>query len=172
MENTTTKMCRRCETEKAMDHWQTRNRSRDGLQIYCKECMNAMTPKGTKRFHNSCQSGIYLIKNTVNGRVYVGSSKYLEARIKTHISSLTSGKHYNKALQEDWARFGSTAFDFQIVETGISDDLLKVFEQSYMDLEENLYNTTRALQWNKVIEPTIVMQYLDDLLEMLEREGN
>ena len=49
--------------------------------------------------------GIYIVKNLVNGKVYVGSSITVLARVTAHKSELRKGKHRNKysdALGEIW----------------------------------------------------------------------
>lgn len=62
------------------------------------------------------KSGIYKITNAVNGRVYIGKAKYVQARWKRHIRELTQNKHHNKHLQADWATYGQSAFSFELIE--------------------------------------------------------
>ena len=47
-------------------------------------------------------AGVYMLKNETNGKVYIGSSANIENRLNTHRSDLRRGKHYCKALQEDF----------------------------------------------------------------------
>lgn len=59
------------------------------------------------------RSGLYTITNSVNGRIYVGSSVDVAARLKKHASRLAAGSHENHKLQSDWLAFGPAAFVFR-----------------------------------------------------------
>lgn len=63
------------------------------------------------------QMGIYQLRNTANGKVLVGASVDLPAILNRHRAQLKLGAHPNRALREDWARFGADAFAFEIVDT-------------------------------------------------------
>jgi hypothetical protein len=60
--------------------------------------------------------GIYVISNTVDGTSLLGISKDMTARLNRHRADLKFGSHRNKALQQDWKRLGSEAFEFNVVE--------------------------------------------------------
>ena len=60
--------------------------------------------------------GIYQIKNTVNGKVLIGSSKNLPGILNRFRSELKLGSCRNMALQEEWKQFGSEAFEFKELE--------------------------------------------------------
>lgn len=62
-------------------------------------------------------AGVFMIKNTVNGKVLLGSSLNLEGPLNSHRFMLRSGKHLNEALQRDWDAFGAESFVFEILET-------------------------------------------------------
>lgn len=49
-------------------------------------------------------SGIYAIKNTKNGKVYVGSSVNINRRIKDHFRDLENGEHHSIKLQRAYSR--------------------------------------------------------------------
>ena len=55
--------------------------------------------------------GVYLIKNRINGMVYVGSSKDLPRRIWQHRRDLKKGCHHNRHLQNSWNKHGEENFD-------------------------------------------------------------
>lgn len=74
--------------------------------------------------------GIYQIVNKVNGKVYIGRSKDIHKRWKSHISNLNKGKHINKALQQDWNEYEEDNFDFEVIRTCNEDEL------NYAELEE------------------------------------
>jgi group I intron endonuclease len=82
------------------------------------------------------QAGIFLITNTANGKVLLGSSTNLHGPLNKHRFSLTTGRHPIPKLQEDWNRFGAAAFTFEVVE------VLKVKE----DPEFNLSNELELLE--------------------------
>ncbi len=62
-------------------------------------------------------AGVYRIKNTANGRVFLGRAADLRGPLNRHRAQLEFGSHPNAELQEDWRRFGAGAFVFEVVET-------------------------------------------------------
>ena len=46
------------------------------------------------------KSGIYSIKNLINGKLYIGSAVDLRNRFSSHISKLRSGLHYKRYLKQ------------------------------------------------------------------------
>jgi group I intron endonuclease len=61
-------------------------------------------------------SGIYIILNRKNGKVYLGKTNDLKRRIKEHHSKLNCGHHDNRYLQASWNKHGAKAFQFKILE--------------------------------------------------------
>ena len=61
-------------------------------------------------------SGIYLIKNNINNKVYVGSAANITTRWNSHKSALNSQKHKNIHLQRAWNKYGATNFCFSVIE--------------------------------------------------------
>jgi len=96
----------------------------------------------------SLKSGIYVIKNTLNGRVYVGSAKRFKERFADHESSLRRGVHRNRFLQSDFDKCGTGTFAFIVIEVveGERDRRLER-EQEYItqwfDNGQRCYNLTR-----------------------------
>lgn len=76
-------------------------------------CNSARVP--TNIMYAKPNSGIYLIENTLNGRVYVGSAANFNARRLQHIGSLRSNTHYNRFLQRAWNKYGESAFRFRLI---------------------------------------------------------
>jgi len=64
---------------------------------------------------------IYIIKNLVNSKVYVGSSKRPNKRKWEHFSSLNKGKHPSCHLQKAYSKYGREFFEFSIIEECTSD---------------------------------------------------
>lgn len=65
---------------------------------------------------NSTKCGVYVIKNIINKKVYVGCTKaFFRARKTRHLKMLRDGDHFNCRLQEDYNNFGVDNFIFKIV---------------------------------------------------------
>lgn len=65
--------------------------------------------------HKRC--GIYCIKNIVNNKVYIGKSINIYRRINEHISMLnTKRKDENIHLTNAWHKYGSSSFEYYVVE--------------------------------------------------------
>jgi hypothetical protein len=60
--------------------------------------------------------GVFLIRNNINERVFVGVSLNLPGIINRHKFQLQQGAHPITSLQEDWNKFGSYSFSFEIVD--------------------------------------------------------
>ena len=60
--------------------------------------------------------GIYRVYNTKNNKSYVGQSRNLSRRFTKHTYLLNIGMHPNSLLQEDWLKYGESAFQFEILE--------------------------------------------------------
>lgn len=88
--------------------------------------------------------GIYSIKCLINNREYIGSSKDISIRWNTHLIELIMGTHHNSGLQEDFNRYGITAFSFSIVVMVSSLKALKVVEQGEINKRKDPYNVRKA----------------------------
>jgi group I intron endonuclease len=60
-------------------------------------------------------SGIYSITNTINNKIYYGSSNDCEHRWNQHKSLLNKNKHKNLHLQNSWNLYGLPSFKFDII---------------------------------------------------------
>ena len=56
-------------------------------------------------------SGIYIIRNLINGNVYIGSAVRIDSRKRQHLHKLRSGKHENGHLQKAWNKYGEDSFE-------------------------------------------------------------
>lgn len=81
-------------------------------------------------------SGVYVIKNTANGKFYVGSAMDVDRRWRDHRYALRAGKHINVKLQRAWNKYGEEAFLFKILETVQDTERLLEREQEWLDLLE------------------------------------
>lgn len=60
--------------------------------------------------------GVYSITNTVNSKVYIGSSVNIKQRFRRHKHDLLHNKHGNKHLQSSFNKHGLENFEFKIIE--------------------------------------------------------
>jgi group I intron endonuclease len=78
-------------------------------------------------------SGIYVILNTKNGKVYIGQAANFRQRWNAHKSRLNKGHHQNHHLQAAWNKYGAKAFKFQKLEY-CPIEKLDEREQHYLDV--------------------------------------
>lgn len=84
-------------------------------------------------------SGIYQIRNTINGHCYIGSAVNIRERWYGHTSKLNRNKHPNPHLQSAWNKYGADAFKFTILEACFVFALI-FREQHYINLLSPVYN--------------------------------
>jgi hypothetical protein len=60
--------------------------------------------------------GVYRIRNTRNGKSYVGFSTDLQARINRQKAELKFGSHRNAELLGEWKSFGESSFEFEVLD--------------------------------------------------------
>ncbi len=73
-------------------------------------------------FKNSLKSGIYVITCLSLNKHYVGASSNVVRRLNAHKSLLRRGCHDNRALQEDYHKYGADSFIFQRLQLGVGQD--------------------------------------------------
>lgn len=59
--------------------------------------------------------GVYQIRNTVNGKILIGSSVNLNAMFNRIRSELDFIGYRNQQLQQDWQTFGEASFAFEVL---------------------------------------------------------
>jgi group I intron endonuclease len=84
-------------------------------------------------------SGIYIIENLVNNKIYVGSTNNLDGRKGRHFSSLRKNKHHNKHLQFSFNKYKEDNFKFYVLEECKIKNLANR-EQYYIDKLKPQYN--------------------------------
>lgn len=60
--------------------------------------------------------GVYQIRNTVNGKVWIDSSTNVPAKFNRYRAQLNAGIHPSKPLQAEWKEFGADVFAFEVIE--------------------------------------------------------
>lgn len=101
-----------------------------------------VTVKDHKMYaQRSIYCGVYMIRNKINNKVYIGSSKNIKQRISKHKLDLKKNNHFNKHLQRSWNKYGKDNFEFII---------LKIVDEDIRELEEyELIKKLEALDFKK-----------------------
>lgn len=86
------------------------------------------------------RSGIYQIKNQINGHRYIGSAVNLRNRWLGHLSGLRRQRHRNRHLQAAFKKYGEDAFVFSVLEYVRELGKLIECEQHYLDALHPEYN--------------------------------
>lgn len=60
--------------------------------------------------------GVFQIRNTVNGKVFIDSSINVPGKINRHKFALNAGSHQSRLLQKDWNEIGEDKFEFETLE--------------------------------------------------------
>lgn len=74
---------------------------------------------------------IYIIKNTINNKVYVGSTKSYHSRKYSHFRALKNNKHHSIYLQNSYNKYGINNFIFEVIKE-FNDDNRKETELYYI----------------------------------------
>lgn len=77
------------------------------------------------------EAGIYQIKNTQNGKIFIGSTQNLKT-LNGKQFELNMGTNTNKKLQAEWNEYGKEAFVIEVLET------VKKKEAGYFDIKHEL----------------------------------
>lgn len=109
-----------------------------------------MTPKSRQDLKREYKerrkpAGVFQIKNTANGNVYLGSSLNLEGPLNKHRFMLIMGSHINARLQHDWNTFGPDKFVFEILE------VVRVKDDPGFSVEDEL--TLLEQIWIEALQP-------------------
>lgn len=81
------------------------------------------------------KSGVYVITNSIDSRIYIGSSKDLKKRYCYHKSDLIKKKHINRHLQYFVNKYGIETLDFILLDECSVEELF-IVEQIYLDALE------------------------------------
>lgn len=98
-----------------------------------------------QRIEDKEKSGIYVIKNIVNNKVYVGKAVNIYRRIKAHVTALnTKSLDENRHLINSWHKYGRDSFTYYVAEyiveenRDILDNILKKSELKWFNILNSL----------------------------------
>ena len=79
------------------------------------------------------KSGVYVITNTINNKVYIGSTiSGFKKRIKEHLYELIKNRHHSDHLQKAYNKYGGDSFEFSVLEI-CDKEIIIEREQFYLD---------------------------------------
>lgn len=93
-------------------------------------------------------SGVYAIRNTVNGHCYIGSSIDIRGRWDIHRHHLRHGTNPAQHLQRSWNKYGEENFEFIVLQRVAERDMLIVVEQKFMDEYQPIFNSRKIAESN------------------------
>ena len=83
-------------------------------------------------------NGIYAVRSTVTGRVWVGMSRNLEATRNGCWFCLRNGMHQGKSLQQEWNAYGESAFQYEILDR-LDDDVQPLVVHDQLKLKRGAW---------------------------------
>ena len=136
------KLCSKCKIIKHSTFFTKDATTKSGLYAICKKCRVEQRKirykkdygVAKKRLENMT-TGIYLIKNTSERKIYIGQSIMIEQRRTQHFTDLRYNRHANVELQKDFARIGEDNFIHQIYIRFNSEDILTL---KYLEIKTML----------------------------------
>lgn len=108
--------------------------------------MNSWHNMSKRLFHYN--SGIYQIKNLVNGKFYIGQTVELSPRRYNHFRLLSVGKHHNPKLQASFNKHGISNFEFSVL-IYCDINMLDYFEQVIINSLKPTYNIRKEAKSNR-----------------------
>jgi hypothetical protein len=90
------------------------------------------------------EAGVFQIKNTVNQKVFVDSTRNLKT-MNGQKFMLEMGSHMNQQLQQEWRQYGPDAFVFEVME------VLEIKEDEYIDPKDALKKLEQ--KWLEKLQP-------------------
>ena len=103
--------------------------------------------------------GIYCIRNTVNGKIYIGKSKNIYKRIHQHLYDLKNNRKdcENNHLLRSWYKYGNENFEYFVLEyLKVNDNLCRERELFWMNKLKSLdkrfgYNLRQDSSTNMIV---------------------
>lgn len=137
-----------------LPHFGTINQDGKDIEIWAK----VISHHNYQQFNTA---GIYCIENYITNKIYIGMSKDVAGRIKTHKRELNPRSaivHHNKEMYHDSVQYGLHNFSFGVLETfddDVSREFLLMREEEWIRYYENqsekcLYNKNRCNKYNEI----------------------
>lgn len=89
------------------------------------------------------KSGIYIIKNLANNKIYIGSAVDIAKRWRRHKKDLNKNKHHSELLQRAWNKYGKENFKFEVIQEVLNIIHLLSYEQVYLNYYKSYENDKR-----------------------------
>lgn len=90
------------------------------------------------------KSGIYIITNLLNKKVYIGQSKNIYRRGILHRFQLNNNNHCNSHLQHSFNKYGKDNFSFEVIEY-CENNILTEREKYHISIQQvEIYNVRDA----------------------------
>lgn len=77
--------------------------------------------------------GVYAIVHIPTNRAYVGSASDVRRRFKEHRTALRKATHHSPHLQNAWAKYGESQFEFKVLSEVPTVDAARTDEQALLD---------------------------------------
>lgn len=141
-------ICKTCSLEKATE-WSEKNKERKAIndrRLYHaqREKYEAMILNN----HFSIEPAVYMIKNMVNGKKYIGTSKAPYRRAKQHLSYHEEGVKIctTQEIADEVAFYGKKSFIFGVVEYTTKENKHEC-ERKWIQYYQPEYNTKCKSNW-------------------------
>lgn len=85
--------------------------------------------------------GVYVIRNTIDDRIYIGSTINFKVRFNNHRNCLRCEKHKSLKLQRFVNKYGLNTLVFSLIESVEDNTELLQREQFYLDTNVCYFNT-------------------------------
>lgn len=101
--------------------------------------------------------GVYMIRNDINKKIYIGSAINIRKRLKRHLTHLNNNIHHSIHLQRSWNKNGYSNFSFFLLKEidscnkttkQLKNELLEI-EQYFMDLFQS-YDSLKGFNICKI----------------------
>lgn len=89
------------------------------------------------------ESGVYQVRNMLNGKVYIGSSRNIK-KLEGLTFQLNNHSFVNSALQADWIALGKENFAIEVLESFVEDDNSMKTSKVIREMEQ---------KWKEKIQP-------------------
>lgn len=110
-------------------------------------------------------NGVYIIKNSIDSRVYIGECKDFYKRYGRHLSALRRNKHCNPKLQNFVNKYGVDTLSFDILEE-VDDDRIER-EIYYIQLYNSIENG-----FNIILDSRVATKYISKELRVQNGRRN